>query len=169
VSNVAAIGAAAGMDVKWNVMDGQLRILLFKIGKAAIPAGPQELVSVALEGSGELLLARAEVVDYQGQAYSVAATGGVLPSEFVLDQNFPNPFNPSTVISFALANTADWTLAIYNVNGALVREYHGSDAGRVQVEWDGRAADGSRVASGVYLYRLEAGEFNDTKKMILLK
>ena len=93
-----------------------------------------------------------------------------MPENFVLNQNYPNPFNPSTVISFGLPQATNWTLRIYNITGALVREFSGAgDAGTVEVTWDGLADTGAQTASGIYLYKLEAGGFADSKKMILLK
>ena len=86
---------------------------------------------------------------------------------FVLQQNYPNPFNPNTTIEFSLPNTEFVTLKIYNILGeevaTLVSEKF--TAGKYKYEWDA-----SRLASGVYLYRLEAGNnFIKTKKLILLK
>ncbi len=89
-----------------------------------------------------------------------------LPTEFSLSQNFPNPFNPITVISFALPEASEVKLEIYNIVGQKVATLVDGqlEAGEHIVRWDGRD-----VASGVYLYRLEVGEFVETKKMILLK
>jgi hypothetical protein len=169
VHNVTPGDGAEGMDLMWRVEDNQLRVLIFNIGQNAVAPGEQELVRIDLSGSGELLRLKSEVVDYQGAPYRVAAKG-TLPTKCTLGQNYPNPFNPTTTIGFSLPQTSDWMLEIYNVNGSLVRSFNGSaDAGNVTVTWDGTATDGGRVASGVYLYRLEAGEFSDTKKMILLK
>ena len=93
-----------------------------------------------------------------------------MPDDYVLNQNYPNPFNPTTVISFGLPKASDWSVRIYNITGALVREFSGSsDAGTVEVTWDGTADTGVMTASGIYLYRLQAGGFSDSKKMILLK
>ncbi len=89
-----------------------------------------------------------------------------LPTEFSLSQNYPNPFNPTTEISFALPQASNVRLDIYNIVGqkvaALVNRH--LEAGFHTAVWDG-----TRAASGIYLYRLEADNFVDTKKMILLK
>lgn len=89
----------------------------------------------------------------------------------VLSQNFPNPFNPNTTISFSLKNRGHASLAVYDVTGRLVRVLLDEmiEAGPHDVTWDGRNRDGSAVASGVYFYRLEAGEFAETRKMVLLR
>jgi hypothetical protein len=94
---------------------------------------------------------------------SVAAK--VTPKAFALNQNYPNPFNPTTTISFALPTAAQYTLTIYNVTGQSVAEFTGAaEAGIVSVNWNA-----SNNASGVYFYKLSAGSFTATKKMVLLK
>lgn len=94
-----------------------------------------------------------------------------LPELFELSQNFPNPFNPSTSIEFALPRAGDVNIKIYNILGeevkTLVSEHLA--AGYKSVDWDGRGSNGLPVASGIYLYRIQAGDFTDTKKMVLLK
>ncbi len=94
-----------------------------------------------------------------------------LPERFYLGQNYPNPFNPSTTIEFALSS-AEWVqLAIYNSLGqritTLVDQPLG--VGTYQVKWDGFDQRGGKVASGIYHYRLEAGDYALSKKMLLLK
>ncbi|HQL23465.1 MAG TPA: FlgD immunoglobulin-like domain containing protein, partial [candidate division Zixibacteria bacterium] len=83
----------------------------------------------------------------------------------------PNPFNPSTQITFALPQAGPVTLRVYDVQGRLVRTLANGpfDAGVHSVEWNGTDGTGSAVASGVYLYRLSAGETVVTRKMILMK
>jgi hypothetical protein len=95
-----------------------------------------------------------------------------VPSAFALHPNVPNPFNPQTTISFDIpAAGADVNIAIYDVAGRLVRELVNErrNAGRWSVQWNGEDDRGQRVASGVYFYRMRAGAFVDTKKMVLLK
>ncbi|MDE3260159.1 MAG: T9SS type A sorting domain-containing protein [Gemmatimonadota bacterium] len=83
----------------------------------------------------------------------------------------PNPFNPSTVIGYQLPEAGDVRLAIYSVLGQEVRVLvnEGMEAGSFTVTWDGTDAPGRRVASGVYLYRIQAGGFSAVKRMVLLK
>jgi hypothetical protein len=91
--------------------------------------------------------------------------GKLLPTEYALFQNYPNPFNPSTVLSFALPTASDYTLTVYNINGQQVASFTGhAEASVVELEWE--AGD---LASGVYLYHLQAGSFSATSKMVLLK
>jgi hypothetical protein len=94
-----------------------------------------------------------------------------LPDATFLSQNFPNPFNPATSISFGLKDTGHVSLNIYDAAGRLVKVLVDSDrsAGNYTEHWDGITGSGTRAASGVYFYRLNAGTFIETKKMILLK
>jgi hypothetical protein len=94
-----------------------------------------------------------------------------LPTTFELGQNYPNPFNPSTRITISVPEASSWSLGVFNVRGQLVRRFDGATNGAafVNVAWDGRDAHGNPVATGVYLYRVRAGKFTDTKKMIFLK
>ncbi len=93
-----------------------------------------------------------------------------LPTEFALEQNYPNPFNPSTKISWQLPVGSQQTLKIYDILGneiaTIVDEF--KPAGRYEVEFNAASAAGG-LPSGVYFYQLRAGEFVQTKKMLLLK
>ena len=92
-------------------------------------------------------------------------------TDYVLEQNYPNPFNPITTIGFTLPQAGEVTLAIYNTEGQLVRHLIAGQyqRGHHRVRWDARDDNGRRVASGVYLYTLQAGEFVAKKKLSLLK
>ena len=94
-----------------------------------------------------------------------------VPAAFSLDQNFPNPFNPATEIRFALPEPAQVTLRVFDVAGREVATLvdRTLDAGWHSVEWSGTSASGLPVASGVYLYRLEAGDFVSARTMVLSK
>ena len=163
------IGAAQGMDLKYSIEGGQLRLLVYNMGRNSIAAGAHDIIEIPFTGDAGLKMEKFEACDYDGRPY-VTASKLLVPSDFVLNQNYPNPFNPDTRISFGLPTAADWTLRIFNVSGALVREYNGrSDAGSIEVTWNGLNQQGAPTASGVYFYRLEAGNFNATRKMVLLK
>ncbi len=94
-----------------------------------------------------------------------------LPDQFELNQNFPNPFNPETIISYSLAAPQHVKLTIYNTLGQRVRVLvdDWQLAGLHRVRWDGTSSAGKKVASGVYLYRLETATAVQTRKMTLLK
>jgi len=118
--------------------------------------------------SGTFLRVDGEVVSTEFatfEGYPVVTSLHKLPTSFALAQNYPNPFNPSTNISFSLIQKSDYTLTIYNVSGQVVKTFSGThDAGTYEETWDAGAS-----ASGVYYYKLVAGNFSQTKKMVLLK
>ncbi|MGH1364106.1 MAG: FlgD immunoglobulin-like domain containing protein [Calditrichia bacterium] len=94
-----------------------------------------------------------------------------IPQTFSVSQNYPNPFNPSTAISFQIPQRQDVRLVVYNSLGQQVRELLNNEmnAGQHQVKWNGMDDAGKPVASGVFVYRFNAGEFRHTGKMTLLK
>lgn len=94
-----------------------------------------------------------------------------LVSAYKLNQNYPNPFNPGTRIVFDLKEASSVSLRIYDANGRLMRNLieEKRESGRHEMAWDGKDDSGRKVASGVYFYRLTAGSFSETKKMVLLK
>ncbi len=95
----------------------------------------------------------------------------VIPTEFALEGNYPNPFNPSTTIRFALPQASDVKLTIYNIRGQLVRTLISGPmaAGRHNQIWNGRDQRGVQVATGTYVYRIQAGDFVATRKLMLMK
>ena len=91
-------------------------------------------------------------------------------------QNYPNPFNPETWIPSQLSEPADVIISIYDINGQLVRKIGlGEIPTGVYVNknkavyWDGRNSVGEKVSSGIYFYNLQAGDYNATKRMLILK
>ena len=98
-------------------------------------------------------------------------TGVEIPKEFKLAQNYPNPFNPSTIIRFGLPVAEKVTIKVYDVLGREVKTLINEELrpGYQQVEWDGTNNYGSRVSSGIYIYRMVAGKFVKTMKMMMLK
>ncbi len=94
-----------------------------------------------------------------------------LPQGVSLHPNYPNPFNPSTTIRYELKQASKVTLKIYNLLGQEVRTLVNAQksSGIHSVIWDGKNHHGQRVTSGVYFYRLEAGDFVKTRKMVLVK
>lgn len=100
-----------------------------------------------------------------------AVNGNGLPTEFALSQNYPNPFNPTTTVNFDLPNKSDVSIKIYNVLGQVVNTLvdESLEAGSYKVEWDGNNDNGLHAASGVYFYKIVAGDFVQTKKMMMLK
>lgn len=97
---------------------------------------------------------------------AVEQEGSSVPTSYTLDQNFPNPFNPSTTIRFSIPNTGNVTLKVYNLLGMEVATLVNGElsAGTHRVSFDA-----SNLPSGVYFYRIDAGSFSDVRKMALLK
>ncbi len=94
-----------------------------------------------------------------------------LPLQFELNQNFPNPFNPGSTITYSLPVRSHALIEIYNVLGQPVRQLvdQTKSAGTYSVVWDGTDDFGRAAATGIYFYRLQAGNFVETRKMVLLK
>ena len=99
------------------------------------------------------------------------AQNPVLPDEYALYQNYPNPFNPETVISYDLPKRSQVAVDIYNLRGQMVRSLKNQveDPGIKSIRWDGKDFSGQVVGAGVYIYRVRAGEYTQTRKMLLLK
>ena len=96
----------------------------------------------------------------------VAPSKQGLPGHFALEQNYPNPFNPSTMISFSLPTKSFVTLKVFDVIGREVTTLASEEknAGTHQLQWNA-----SSMPSGIYFYRLQAGSFTETKRLIVLK
>jgi hypothetical protein len=109
-------------------------------------------------------------------ATTMMELGNIVPEKSMLAQNYPNPFNPETWIPYQLAEEADVTIRIYSASGRLVRvlDLHNKNAGTYMSKhraayWDGRDDNGEAVASGVYVYSIQAGAFSAVRKMVILK
>ena len=102
---------------------------------------------------------------------SIVSRIGSIPEKYVLEQNYPNPFNPSTRIAFGLPEMGRVRLDIFDLMGRHIRTLVDADltAGMYEIVWDGRDSRGQKVASGIYLYKLQAPDALLQKKMILSK
>jgi len=132
------------------------------VSKAPISADDERVVRIT----------KAVISDGAARNVPVGSTGPEpLPSMFDLAQNRPNPFNPTTTIDFYIDKPGAVKLEVFNVLGQLVKTLidRSMAPGQYSVVWDGTDTEGSRMASGVYLYRLKSGDANLTKKMVLLK
>jgi len=116
------------------------------------------------------LQAGVDVYRFQVPIIGVDEDNG-LPRSFELAQNYPNPFNPETTIQYYLPVKSDVKLLIYNLLGQEVFKYElrGQDAGKHQLIWNGKNKRGDELSSGLYIYKFLAGDFSQTKKMLLLK
>jgi len=96
---------------------------------------------------------------------AVEKASAAIPTTFALSQNYPNPFNPATSIELSLPVASDYKLTIYNILGQPVKTFQGyAEAGYVTIRWD---ANGQ--SSGIYMYKVVAGTYQATRKMVLLK
>lgn len=106
-----------------------------------------------------------------GNITGVDERPGAAPAEFSLSQNYPNPFNPSTIIRYSLPTPVKVNVTIYNLLGMKVRTLVDSfqKAGEHSAVWNAKDDEGNSVSSGIYFYRLETGEGNLQRKMLLLR
>ena len=151
-----------GLTIRIGIRDGNTYALVAPGVSEAGGVSSATIIAGDIVTSNATLLS-VEASTFDGSVLNIVTE--VLPEHFALGQNYPNPFNPSTKINIDLPFASEYTLTIYNVNGQKVYEITGSaDAGVVTVEWEASA-----FASGIYFYKLNAGNFASTKKMLLLK
>ncbi len=163
VNGAYSINSTTSMKVESAESDGLVKVLVFAgIDNMTnrLEAGSNNLFTI--NGNAELV--DVQVADYNGNLLNTRVNKNVLPTEFALQQNVPNPFNPATKIGLDLPTVSDWKIDIYNVAGQLVQSFNGRGVGNVSVDWDA-----TNVASGIYFYKATAGAFTATKKMVLMK
>jgi len=116
-----------------------------------------------LEGAGEITIPSSE-------RFILHRESGI-PVTFALHQNYPNPFNPITTLRYDLPSDALVTLSIYDMLGREITQLVNTNqkAGFKSVQWNATDIMGRPVSAGVYLYQIQAGEFGQKKKMVLLK
>jgi len=161
--------------------NGNLKILLYSFGSASISTGEGKILTLpvtlntASTQNLNLKLKKVVLADEKAVVIPIAEAQGVIPRSFALSQNYPNPFNSNTIIKFEITGTSgeavQASLKIYNILGEKVKTLfeEAKYPGHHSVTWDGTNERGEKVASGVYLYRLSAGKYSETKKMTLLK
>jgi hypothetical protein len=133
-----------------------------------------DVVWLRFSGNPHVKLSSVEGRTSQNTALNVAKKRGAgesVPTSFTVMQNYPNPFNPTTTIEYELPVAGPVRVDVYSILGeritTLVNDVQ--EAGFYSVQWTGRDERNSQVASGVYLYRVSAGEFSSVKKMVLMK
>ena len=190
--NPALTPLTKGLQLFSGTKDGTQKIGIVDLtGENFIPAGEGTLVSLRAKGEDLTSIKIKKVILVDGDAMplviklshdlnrNLAKTSSPLkrdfqestPPHFSLSQNYPNPFNPQTSIRYALPQDAQVKLVIYNILGEKVKilvDEHQS-AGYQVIWWEGKDERGDKVASGVYFYRLEADNFSEVKKMLLVK
>jgi len=166
-SGVSDLKVSADMEMKYADTGSELRVLLWSTKGNSVAAGSHELFS--FEGK-DVELVKVEAADNLGRTLKSTISTKNIPTAFALLGNYPNPFNPATNIAFALPENGSVSLKIYNIAGQLVKSYEGYyEAGNHTITWDGTNLNGENVASGIYFYRLLAGSFSATKKMVMTK
>jgi hypothetical protein len=169
--------AYADCDGSGTIAAADVQAILTNWGRSRVGMAPpafdrvqmcEELIA-AIDASGSSSEAtraiRAEIQQYMQTTLGVSF-------DYALDQNWPNPFNPSTTIRFSVPeNVARASLTIVNILGQVVwqKELSSLAAGRHSIIWNGETLQGGTAASGVYLYKLNAGRYQSTKRMTLLK
>jgi len=95
----------------------------------------------------------------------------IIPLQYVLHQNYPNPFNPVTTLHYDLPNNSLVKITIYDMMGRIVNNLVSGQqsSGQKSVQWNATNDAGQPVSAGLYLYTIDAGQFRQTKKMVLLK
>ncbi len=169
---------------KWNFLSGGLQTqslngvdvsTLLSEGPFTIPSEASIEMAFAVIGGNSLAELETNADNAQNfwdnPSLDIPQQSQAIPDRFILEQNFPNPFNPETRIGYQIPAAAEVNIQIFNILGQEIRtvvDGHQA-AGSYSVMWDGRDAAGQVVPSGVYLYRLTAGEFTAVRKMILMR
>jgi len=167
---------SAGSLFFQRVQPGVIEVTGSRIGRGWSARGDADLVTVRFVTLGDepgiIDIASGNLVNsnYQGVQMQIDSAPA-LPTIAALHQNYPNPFNPSTEIKFDIPTARDVKLRIYNQLGQTVRTLvdNRMKAGAYNLKWNGADTQGRAVASGVYFYNLEAGEFSQIRKMMLVK
>lgn len=135
------------------------------IGLNSVVSSSREFITAEINKLGQFVVTR------RSEITEVGTPTVEIPDKFELYQNYPNPFNPSTSITFDLPRDEFVTLKIYNIIGQEVRTLANEfrNAGKHTVVWDGKDNSGKIAPSGIYFYRITAGSFSKTLKMVLTK
>jgi hypothetical protein len=161
-----APGKGVIANLEFSIDDPNLENI--EISTTSIESPSHELMFVYFDDNRNLVDARPEFADINVPRIP---TGPAVPARYELHQNAPNPFNPVTGINYDLPKASHVRLEIFNILGqnvkTLVDGYQ--EAGYQNVIWDGTNNSNAPVASGMYFYRIEADDFQATKKMMMLK
>jgi hypothetical protein len=168
--------------------DSTVNVLVFNMEQHSFPAGLVTLATILfkikkLQEKNSVVLSNVMVINGNGDSLGVTITNlyltpDILPAittdelkTFILCQNFPNPFNPSTIITYRLNTDAEVRLSVYDITGRevkrLVDQYQ--YAGEYSVKWNSNSNDGRALASGMYFARFNVGKSSATTKMLLNK
>jgi hypothetical protein len=159
-----------GWQIASNLVDGTLKIAM--CGLNPLTDGNVVVLELGLKNQESVVTIQGSI-NLNDAAASTLQPVNVreIPTDFSLSQNYPNPFNPTTNIKYAIPQDANVSLVVYNMLGQAVKTLVNEEqqAGYYTTRWDGTNNYGSKVASGIYIYRISAGNYTHTIKMNLIK
>jgi hypothetical protein len=161
-----------GMDTNATSFDLSYMDIIEDMSENNVTAASLEWTVYVTDGQDTVEADNAPfTIEIEGANALSAYLEGLLPDEFALHQNYPNPFNPITTLRYDLPEQSMVNIIIYDLLGRQIRTLinQTQDAGFKSVIWDATNDYGKPVSAGVYLYQIHAGEFVQTKKMVLLK
>ncbi len=161
--------SAHDMDMAFRDQEGKLRVLIYSMDGNTIPPGNSTILSIPVisNNGGSLSITEVSSADLYGRTLETAVSAASpLPARYDVLPNYPNPFNAMTVIGLALPQASHVKVEVFDLLGRSVGILFDDNlpAGRHDVTWDA-----SSQTSGVYFYRVLAGEFRQTRKMLLIK
>lgn len=175
--------ANSNFSIHSSVKDGIVKVIAFSLtgDQVILGEGAEILIPVKSLGNylGNVNLEIVDMVVAAQDATEIQSSGSVgeitvamdIPTTYDIQQNFPNPFNPTTTINYQLPKDSQVALVIYNMLGQEVKTLveDNLDAGYYSVTWDGTDNFGKMIASGEYIYSITADDFNKNMKMVFLK
>ena len=171
-----AFDARFNGDMKYTVESGETSVintnkdLTLNYTVNIHPGEYMEWVLTTESGEEYILTGTDEIVLNQATTMTLTKRA-IIPQVYTLHQNYPNPFNPITTLRYDLPDDNHVTLTIYDLNGREINRLVNDvqPAGHKSVQWNATDMQGKPVSAGVYLYQIQAGEFVQTRKMVLLK
>jgi hypothetical protein len=163
-AEVGAVHFVFSGDASVELADGAAGMELITSSNGLVTNALVYSMDKGMTASGDIVrtdgrLISVEAADYNGSSYKTF----IVPAEFSVS-SYPNPFNAMATIRMNLPQLTDWTVTIYNVVGQKVTQFNGRGQGDIPVTWDASAE-----ASGIYFYKVNAGQYQATDKMVLLK
>ena len=155
------------MDISYNVTDNKHYILIYSMNGEVLDSSRYKI----FESTGIFNIDEIIAVNSNNESVNIFINEEVYPDEFLLKQNFPNPFNPITNIEIDLSSSENIKLIVFDLNGRQVKELASGyfNKGIHSFEWNSLDDNGSEVSSGIYIYQLIAFDQVYSKKMLLLK
>ena len=155
------------MDISYNVVENKHYILIYSMNGKILDLNKYKI----FESTGIFKIDEVIAVNINNEPVNILLNEDVYPSEFLLKQNFPNPFNPITTIEINLSSSENIKLIVFDVNGRQIKELANGyyNRGIHSFNWDSIDDNGREVSSGLYIYQLIAPNQVHSKKMLLLK